>query len=44
MKVFNLGPIFLPESTKGKGYFGHFKGVALANRLLIICDAECARI
>lgn len=41
--VFNFGPQILPTSTKGKGYFGHFKGVALANRPLIQFDAECAR-
>jgi hypothetical protein len=41
--VFNFGPKVLPESMKAKGYFGHFKGVALANRPLIQFEENCAR-
>jgi hypothetical protein len=41
--IFNFGPKFLPESIKGKGFFGHFKRVSLANRPLIQFEDACAR-
>jgi hypothetical protein len=41
--VFNFGTKFFPESIKSNGYFGHFKGVALANRPLIQFEENCAR-
>lgn len=41
--IFNFGPNFLPESIKGKGFFGHFKRVSLANRPLIQFEDACAK-
>ena len=41
--AFHFVPQTLPSSTKAMDFFGHFKGVAIANRPLIQFEAECAR-